>query len=47
MGLQLLDICSELWVFGIHISEGMKAEIEKAKLKGIPIRYLSENMEEG
>ena len=47
MGLQLLDICSELWVFGTRISEGMKAEIEKAKIKGISIRYFSESMEEG
>lgn len=47
MGLQLLDICSELWVFGTRISEGMKAEIEKAKTKGIAIRYFSESMEEG
>lgn len=47
MGLQLLDICSELWVFGTRISEGMKAEIEKAKMKGILIRYFSESMEEG
>ena len=47
MGLQLLDMCSELWVFGTRISEGMKAEIEKAKKKGISIRYFSESMEEG
>ena len=47
MGLQLLDICSELWVFGTRISEGMKTEIEMAKMKGILIRYFSESMEEG
>lgn len=47
MGLQLLDICKELWVFGHKISEGMKAEIEKAKQMGMPIRYFSESMEEG
>ena len=47
MGLQLLDLCKEIWVFGTKISEGMKAEIEKAKMKGILIRYFSESMEEG
>ena len=47
MGLQLLDLCKEIWVFGTRISEGMKAEIEKAKQKGMSIRYFSENMEEG
>ncbi len=46
MGLQLLDICKELWVFGHKISEGMNAEIEKAKQMGLPIRYFSEDMEE-
>ena len=47
MGLQLLDLCKEIWVFGTKISEGMKAEIEKAKMKRILIRYFSESMEEG
>ena len=39
MGLALLDMCEELWAFGIdHPSEGMKAELEYAKANGITIR---------
>lgn len=39
MGLALLDMCEELWAFGIdHPSEGMKAELEYAKANGIKIR---------
>ena len=39
MGLELLDMCEELWAFGIdNPSEGMKAELEYAKANGIPIR---------
>jgi len=38
MGLKLLDVCDELWVFGDRVSEGMVAEIEKAKKLGLKIR---------
>ena len=38
-GLQLLRMCSEVWVFGLdHPSEGMQAEIAFAIRHGIPIR---------
>lgn len=38
-GLQLLLMCSEIWVFGLdHPSEGMQAEIALAIRQGIPIR---------
>ena len=46
MGLELLDRCDELWAFGPLISDGMKKEIEHARRKDIPIRYLSESLEE-
>ena len=37
-GLQLLLMCSEVWVFGLdHPSEGMQAEIALAIRHGIPI----------
>ena len=36
MGLALLDICDEIWVYGDKRSEGMLREIEHAKNKGIP-----------
>ena len=35
----LMDRCSEIWVFGNYISEGMKKEIERAKVKEYTIRY--------
>lgn len=47
MGLKLLDLCAELWVFGPTISDGMKTEIERARKSGIRTRYFSENLEEG
>ena len=46
MDLVLLGHCSELWVFGCAISEGMRAEIAKAEKKQIRIRYFTEEMEE-
>jgi hypothetical protein len=38
--------CVELWVFGDEISEGMQAEINRAKRKYIKIRYFTEKLEE-
>ena len=39
MGLELLKGCAELWVFGIdNPSEGMRAEMEYAKKRGIKVR---------
>lgn len=46
MGIALLKLCDELWVFGPTISEGMKTEIEVARKRGLPTRYFSEDMEE-
>lgn len=45
MGLELLKLCSELWVFGNRLSEGMKGEIENAKRLGIPIQYFNDKCE--
>lgn len=45
-GIVLLGKCSEVWVFGSNISSGMAAEIEKAKRKNLPIRYLGDQCEE-
>jgi len=45
-GLRLLNECRELWVFGSHISEGMRREIRAAGRRGIPVRYFSEACEE-
>ncbi len=46
MDIVLLSKCSELWVFGETVSKGMSIEIEKAKRKGQPIRYFSEECKE-
>ena len=39
IGLNLLQKCDALWVFGETISEGMKTEIARAKVFGIPVLY--------
>ena len=41
--IQLLTICSQLWVMGDVISSGMKAEIDYAEKNNIPIRYFSDS----
>lgn len=46
MGMVLLGHCSELWVFGGRISDGMKAEIAKAEKKQMRIRYFTEDLQE-
>lgn len=44
MGLELLKRCDDLWVMGSEISEGMKAEIEFAKVEQMPILYVSDDL---
>lgn len=46
MGKVFLDGCKELWAFGNHISSGMKEEIDRAKERGIIIRYFTDDCEE-
>lgn len=46
MDIVLLTKCAELWVFGDRISNGMSIEIEKAKRKGLPIRYFTTTLKE-
>jgi len=45
-GNKLMAKCEEVWVFGSDISEGMAAEIMKAKVKCKPIRYFTKDCEE-
>ncbi len=40
IGLRLIDHCSEVWVHGDKISEGMHGEIEYAEATGKPVKYL-------
>ncbi len=42
----LLKKCSEIWVFGSIISEGMKIEIDTAKRRGMKIRFFNEDCKE-
>jgi len=45
MGLKLLSVCDEIWVFGEKLSEGMNTEIEIAKKLGIKIKRFDERCE--
>ena len=46
MDIVLLGNCSELWVLGDTVSEGMKAEIEVAKKRRQPIRFFNREFQE-
>ena len=46
MGIVFMGKCEEIWVFGDVISEGMAAEIEKAKKMRKKIRYFTEDLQE-
>ena len=46
MGMILLTKCHELWYFGDRISEGMKLELNRARLRGIPVRHFNDDCEE-
>jgi hypothetical protein len=46
MNMIFIGKCDELWVFGNVISEGMQAEINKAKKKNMTIRYFTEDLVE-
>lgn len=45
-GMVLQGKCKEVWVFGKSITRGMAVEIEKAKQRGILIRYFTERCTE-
>ena len=44
--IDFMGKCEEIWVFGDVISEGMAAEIEKAKKMRKKIRYFTEDLQE-
>ena len=46
MNMVYLGRCEQLWVFGDRITDGMAAEINKAKKRGIPIRYFTDECKE-
>ena len=45
-GNAIMSKCSEVWVFGSHISSGMEAEIKRAKWKNYRLRYFTDEMKE-
>ena len=45
-GNAIMSKCSEIWAFGNRISEGMKAEINRAKWKNYRLRYFTEECQE-
>lgn len=46
MGLKLLEACSELWLCGSRISEGMQEELKAAWKHGVPVRRIPGDMVE-
>lgn len=44
MGLELMDVCDEVYVLGFNITEGMKFELDHARAKHIPVRLYDEYM---
>ena len=46
MGLRLLDLCEELWVFGDHYSAGMQREISHALGTHMTIRFFDRDCKE-
>lgn len=45
-GNAVMSKCSEVWVFGEYISNGMEAEIKRAKWKNYRLRYFNDDLEE-
>lgn len=45
-GQALLALCSEVWVFGDDITEGMRGEINEARRLHIRVRYFDEDLQE-
>lgn len=46
MGIVFMEKCEEIWVFGDVVSEGMAAEIDKAKRMRKKIRYFTDDLQE-
>ena len=46
MGIVFMGKCEEVWVFGDTVSEGMAAEIERARKLRKKIRYFTDDLRE-
>jgi hypothetical protein len=45
LGLELLEICDELWAFGDKVSEGMAGEIARAGELGLRVKRFNSQLE--
>jgi hypothetical protein len=45
-GGEILAKCREVWAFGRRISDGMRAEIYRARINNIPVRYFTDDCKE-
>lgn len=46
MNMVYLGRCEEIWVFGDRITDGMAAEIARAKKRQMPIRFFTDECKE-
>ena len=44
MGLELMDCCDEVWLFGFDITSGMQFELEHARDTKVPVRLYDKDM---
>lgn len=44
MGLELMDCCDEVWLFGFNISSGMQFELDHARETKVPVRLYDRDM---
>ncbi|MGI6011183.1 MAG: hypothetical protein ACOX8H_06750 [Ruminococcus sp.] len=43
LGVELMNVCDEVWIFGNKISNGMAFELEHASKLGIPVRLYADD----
>ena len=46
MGLNMMELCDEIWVFADELSEGMIEETKKAKELNLPMKFFNLNQDE-
>lgn len=44
MGLELMDCCDEVWVYGFNITQGMEFELDHARETKVPVRLYDLDM---
>lgn len=46
MGLELISVCNEFWIFGSILSAGMETELKAALSLRVKVRFFKDNCEE-